>query len=123
MDGDRRSSEVDRARADAGAAFQSYRQVVLQALKDVEDALVGERRQNEYLGSLQQQLQLANEVARRVRDYYTKGLDDYQRVLNALLSQQQLQQRILTARLDLHEQRIALCKALAGDLPLAAPAL
>ena len=118
VDGGFRRAEVDRTRAAAGEAFQNYRQVVLAALKEVEDALVEELRQTEYLESLQEQLKLADQVVVRVRDYYVKGIGDYLRVLTAQLSQQQLQRTYLTARLNLYEARIALCKALAGGLSL-----
>jgi outer membrane protein TolC len=122
IDGGLRRAEVDRARAAAGEAFQEYRRVVLEALKEVEDALAQERQHAAYLESLQEQSGLADQVVLRVRDYYTKGLDDYQRVLSALLSQQRLQRNSLSARLNLYEARIALCKALAGSVPLSRPA-
>jgi len=114
LDGGRRRAEVDRTRAVASAALHSYGQTILEALAEVEDALVREQRQLEYLGSLDRQLELAAQATERIRDRYLNGAVDYQRVLASILSEQQLQRTRIAASGALYENRINLCLALAG---------
>ena len=114
VDGGRRRAEVDRTRAAASAALHSYGQTILEALAEVEDALVREQRQVEYLSSLDRQLELAAQATERIRDRYLNGAVDYQRVLASILSEQQLQRTRIAASVALYENRINLCRALAG---------
>jgi outer membrane protein TolC len=114
VDGGRRRAEVDRTRAVASAALHSYGQTILEALAEVEDALVREQRQLEYLSSLDRQLELAAQATERIRDRYLNGAVDYQRVLASILSEQQLQRTRIAASGALYENRINLCRALAG---------
>lgn len=114
FDGGRRLAEVDRASAAAAEALHDYGQTILVALAEVEDALVRERKQNDYLASLDKQLELARLAEASLRDRHIQGTVDYQRVLTARLSTQSLQRRHLTARRELFGTRIALCRALAG---------
>ena len=101
-------------RAAASAALHSYGQTILEALAEVEDALVREQQQLKYLSSLDRQLELAAEATERIRDRYLNGAVDYQRVLSSILSEQQLQRTRLAASGELYENRINLCRALAG---------
>jgi NodT family efflux transporter outer membrane factor (OMF) lipoprotein len=121
FDGGLRAAEVERTQAAASEAFHGYAQTVLDALGEVEDALVQERRQRERIASLERQLELSAQVMERVRDRYTSGAVDYLRVLDALLTHQQLQRTRLTARRELLQQRIALCRALGGGWALERP--
>ncbi len=121
LDGGLRKAEVDRTRAAASEALNSYAQTILEALGEVEDALIQEQRQGDYISSLNQQLDLAGQVTERVRDRYLKGAVDYQRVLDALLSQQQLQRSLLTARQEQIQYRINLCLALGGGWEMERP--
>lgn len=114
LDGGRRRAEVDRTRAVAAEALHDYGQVVLEALGEVEDALVQEHQQRHYVASLERQLELSSQSIERIRDRYLKGNEDYQRVLSALLSSQSLQRRELTARREMIAFRIALCRALSS---------
>ncbi len=114
IDGGLRKAEVERSRAAASEALHSYGQTVLEALGEVEDALVREHRQHQFIASLDKQLELAEQAIERVRDRYTKGATDYQRVLDAQLSHQQLQRSRLSAERELIEDRIALYRALGG---------
>lgn len=118
IDGGRRKAEVDRTRAIAAEALHSYGQTVLDALAEVEDALVFEQRQRDYLTSLNQQLTLAEQSTERIRDRYLNGAEGYQRVLTSVLAEQQLQRTRLSAQLDLLTNRIRMCRALAGSWEL-----
>ncbi|MBW2605130.1 MAG: TolC family protein [Deltaproteobacteria bacterium] len=118
IDGGLRKAEVDRTRAVASEALNTYGQTILNALGEVEDALVQEQRQRDFITSLDKQLTLAGQVVERVRDRYVQGTMDYQRVLDALLSQQDLQRSHLTARRYLVQYRIDLCRALGSGWAL-----
>jgi len=114
FDGGQRVAEVDRTRAAARAALYDYSSVVIDALGEVEDALVREQQQRLLLQSLDRQLALTAEVVERTRYNYTKGTVDYLDVLDALRTHQSLQRDQLTARRSLISYRIALHRALAG---------
>lgn len=121
IDGGQRRAEVDRTRGAASEALNTYGQTILTALGEVEDALVQEARQRDVIASLEKQLQLAGDVVERVRDRYLKGSLDYQRVLDALISQQALQRSLLTAELNIVQDRIDLCRALGTGWELERP--
>ena len=114
FDGGRRVAEVDRARAVTRQRLYEYGQTVLVAFREVEDALVQERKQAERLRSLESQVRLARQSYERLQQEYFNGVVDYIEVLTALSAEQRLRRDLLTGRLDLLEQRIALYRALAG---------
>lgn len=114
LDGGSRKAEAERQEAGAAEAFHAYRQTVLTALSEVENALAQEQRQTAYLESVDAQRELADAVLERTRDAYRGGQVDYLRVLEALRSQQSLQRQQLTARRELIGYRIDLCRALGG---------
>ncbi len=122
FDAGRLHAEADRNRAVLSETIHTYRQAVLDALEDVESALVTERSRYRYLAALQQQLETTDAVIERTYASYMNGQLDYLRVLESLTSRQSLQRQVLTARRQLIESRIQLCRALAGPLPLDKPA-
>jgi NodT family efflux transporter outer membrane factor (OMF) lipoprotein len=121
FDAGRRRAEVDRVRAVVSERIHGYGQVVLTALREVEDSLVQEQQQRKRIESLEAQLELAQGTLARLRDRYVKGGSDYLDVLSALSSQQDLERELLTARRELLDIRIALHRALAGGFALEAP--
>lgn len=118
IDGGSRKAEVLRTTAVAKEKFYAYGQTIIEAIGEVEDALIREKEQKELIASLEVQLDLATRTAQNVRDRYKLGAEDYQRVLTALLSQQSLQRNIITARQQLISYRISLYRALGGYIPL-----
>ena len=122
LDGGRRAAEVDRTRAVVAERLHAYGQALLDALKEVEDALAQEQKQQDYLASLTRQLELADKVAVETRERYIKGAEDYLRVLTALRTLQGLQRARLTAQRQLIGYRIDLYRALGGGWGLARPA-
>lgn len=112
FDGGLRMAEVKRTRGAAEQSLYDYGQTVLSAVGEVEDALLVEEQQQQYIKSLQGQLDLATQTMDQVKERYLKGVENYQRVLTALTSLQSLQQKMLTARMDLLLNRIELCRAL-----------
>jgi NodT family efflux transporter outer membrane factor (OMF) lipoprotein len=118
IDGGSRAADVQRTEAVSRQRYYDYGQTILEAVAEVEDALVRETQQRLVLQSLEIQLKLAAETIVHVGNRYRQGVEDYQRVLIALLSHQGLQRDILTNRLQLINSRIRLYRALSGPLPV-----
>ncbi|MBN2233248.1 MAG: efflux transporter outer membrane subunit [Deltaproteobacteria bacterium] len=116
FDAGTRQAEAERAFAVVDERLHGYGQTVLEALAEVEGALAREERQRQHIASLQRQLDHADRVAGLLRDTYVRGAVDYLRVLDALLTQQGLEQHLVAARQQLVSYRIALYRALAGGI-------
>lgn len=118
-----RAAEVDRTKAVLSESLNTYEATVLQAFREVEDALARETQQREKAVSLESQFQLATDVIAGLRGRYIQGATGYLDVLGALISQQNLARQILTARRTLIDYRVDLTKALAGSWDMNAPEL
>ncbi len=112
LDGGKRTAEVERTRAVASERLNAYGQAVLDAIGEVEDALVREKQHYVYLDSVQEQLELSKQTVEQVQLRYLKGVEKYERVLTALISMQSLEQKMLKAKQALLVNRIQLCRAL-----------
>jgi NodT family efflux transporter outer membrane factor (OMF) lipoprotein len=121
IDGGRRVAEVQRTRAVLSERINAFGQTYLAAMAEVENALVQENRQREYVRSLARQLDFARRATARVLDSYRKGTTDFTRYLTTLRSYQELQRTHLAARRDWLLFRIDLYRALAGGWELPAP--
>ncbi|MDF1555715.1 MAG: efflux transporter outer membrane subunit [Deferrisomatales bacterium] len=121
FDAGARQAEVDRTRAAAEERLHRYGQISLEALGEVEDALVREQRTGEYIDSLDEQLSHSAAAMERLRDRYVLGSESYLRVLLSLDNHQQLQRTRLRASRELIDQRIALCRALGGGWTMESP--
>ncbi len=121
FDAGQRRAEVKRTKAIVSERLNFYGQVVLTALKEVEDALSKEKRQAEYVSSLRRQLEFSAKATAQTLEKYTKGTADFTRYLTTLLAHQQLQRRYILARRDWILYRIDLYRALAGGWPLPRP--
>jgi NodT family efflux transporter outer membrane factor (OMF) lipoprotein len=119
IDGRRRVAEVERNQAISAEALNNYATLLLNALQEVENALVQERQQRLLVTNLETQVQLARQASALIRLRYINGAIDFLRVLSALLSQQSLERSLLQAQVQLIEYRIDLYRALAGKFPLA----
>lgn len=117
-----RKAEVERTRAVVSEKLNSYGDVLLGSLKEVEDAMSEEARQTEYVASLTRQLELSDKSTKQILENYTKGTVDFTRYLTTLLSHQKLQRTHLQAQLELIHLRIDLYRALAGSWSLPRPA-
>ncbi|MFH2007848.1 MAG: efflux transporter outer membrane subunit [bacterium] len=118
FDGGARKAEVARSRAESREVLAGYGQVILVALREVEDALTRERELGRYLGSLDRQLRLSGAVTKQTQHSYLNGEEEYLRVLDALIKHQALERARMTVQRDLLLNRIALCRALAGGWKL-----
>ena len=116
--GGRLSAEVDRTEAVKQQLLYEYGQTVLVAFREVEDALIQERKQQERMQVLEEQVALARQTYRQLRVEYFNGMSDYLAVLTAIDQEQQLQRDLITAKLTLLDYRIALYRALAGGFEM-----
>ena len=64
---------MSRTKAVASRQLHTYAQRILKAIQEVEDALVREARQREFIDSLAKQLKLSQEVIAKARQRYANG--------------------------------------------------
>lgn len=115
IDGGRRRAEVDRREAVTLERFDRFGALFLDALVEVEDALVQEMYQLDLLEQIDRQLELARSNLQEARMRYTNGLNDYLTVINAINALQQLQRREISERRALLVTRSRLYRALGGS--------
>ena len=94
----------------------SYKQTLLEAFKEVQDALENEKTKTLYLHHLDERLALAKIILERQEAKYRYGMVGYLSVLNAQESLQELEQTRLSQHLELLKYRIALHRSLAGGM-------
>ncbi len=123
IDGGERKAEIQRQKALASEALHTYHQAILNAINDVEDALVSEAHQAQYIDSLAKQLDLNQQAVSRIRDQYTKGGQDYLDVLDSLLDLQSTERELLSAHREMIQFRITLYRALSGSWQMDQPPL
>jgi len=125
FDGFRRQAEVERTLAVVEERLAAYRLTILTAIREVEDALVRERKQHEFVDALRRQIEDARNTLREASQRYQKGLNDYLPVLTALERTQLLTRTLVSAQRELLLFRIDLYRALGGMWPreLTAPAM
>lgn len=117
FEGGRRKAEVDRTRAVAKERLAAYRQTVINAVREVEDALASEQRQRDYIGSLDRRLEAARISYDESINRYRNGLVEYTTVLIQLNTLQSLERSRIQAQYDLLRYRINLYRALGGSWP------
>ncbi len=118
FDGRRRAAEADRTRAVLREQSVKCKQALLQAVREVEDALVRERELDRVLAEKTQQLEWSVMLLDQERRRYRLGLTDYLPVLLALNSQQALERDYVTAQRQRISARIQLYRALGGGATL-----
>ncbi|PPD47110.1 MAG: hypothetical protein CTY13_06055 [Methylobacter sp.] len=121
IDGGRRVAEVERNQAVSAEALNSYATTLLNASKEVENALIQEHQQNQFLSNLDEQVRLAQLATAQIQSRYVNGAIDFLRLLTAQLSQQNLERNRLSAQQQLIDFRINLYRALSGGFPLNYP--
>jgi multidrug efflux system outer membrane protein len=114
FDGRRRAAEVDRSLAVVDENLAAYRQTVLTAIKEVEDALVSESKQREHIKGLEKVLDTARKALKQAGNRYRNGLTDYLPVLTQLLKVQALERDLIQQQTNLVGARISLYRALGG---------
>jgi NodT family efflux transporter outer membrane factor (OMF) lipoprotein len=117
FEGGRRKAEVARTRAVANERLAAYRETVINAIKEVEDALISEQKQREYIRALDRNLELSRDSHREAVNRYRNGLIEYLPVLVELVGLQNLERDRVEAQYTLLQYRINLYRALGGSWP------
>ena len=105
--------EASKARTEQAAA--NYAQVILTAMKEVEDALVAHQMLNERLEQLRIKLVEGTAAEKLARSRYQKGLEKILIVIDTEQRRRLSENEIALTLGDLYEARIALYLALGGD--------
>ena len=113
--GGRLRAEVDQSESIRKQRLFEYVQTILNAFREVEDALVQEQKQVEKIQSIREQVKLAKQTYKQLRIEYFNGMGGYLDVLTALDEVQRLQRNLISAHLNLLEYRIALYRSIAGS--------
>lgn len=109
-----RDAEYELNKALLNEALAGYKQAVVNAYKEVAEALSAEKYGLAYAGSVAGQLELARAVTKSVKQQYINGQLGYIYILNALETEQNLELSEIVARLECVQARIDLCRAIAG---------
>jgi NodT family efflux transporter outer membrane factor (OMF) lipoprotein len=115
LDGGRRKAEVDRTEAVFSEHLASYHKTVLNAFREVEDALVQIMTSEERIRSLQESVNASESAHRLALDRYLQGLSDYLPVLTEQLRHFTAKSNLLTEKRTLISNRIQLVRALGGE--------
>ena len=113
-DGGRRKAEVERARAAMREGLAGYGRALLQALREVEDALATDARQGEHIAGQKKRIELLRQTLGESEARYTGGLSDYLPVLSAQSELQRAESSLLSARKLWLSARVQLHRALGG---------
>ncbi|MGK9172423.1 efflux transporter outer membrane subunit [Yokenella regensburgei] len=112
--GGRLVSSVKLARAQQGAAVLNYRQTVLEALGDVENALVSYRSDQQREAGLDKTIEALQNAFSLASDSYRQGIATFIDVLDAQRQLAQAEQQRAQARVQSSLDLVALYKALGG---------
>jgi len=111
-----RKAEVSRRQAALNEALASYSHDYLTAVRDVETALVLERKQVERMNLLNQELDTAKKLLRESHHRWGQGLTDYLPVLTAVVTVQRLEREIITSHREIVSSRVTLHRAIGGPM-------
>ena len=115
FEGGSRKANADRAEAAWREQLAGYKLTVLTALREVEDALVRGKQQEEYLHQLDIQVRAAEASLRLATDRYLRGVSEYLQVVVAQTAYLNLRRNQISARRALIDLRITLATALGGS--------
>ena len=115
FDGGRRKAEVERNRSLFRENLGNYHQKVLQALQEVEDALVQEQTSSRRIGLLEKRVVATAGSLRLSTERYLQGISEYLPVLTAQVDHAEAQSALLEARRQRVVARISLARALGGN--------
>ncbi|MBD5780956.1 efflux transporter outer membrane subunit [Pelagicoccus sp. NFK12] len=116
LDWGARKAEVQRNEALYEQRLAAFTQLFLEAVESVENALVREAKQSEFLQKLAKQQDLLQRTVNAAERRYTQGIDDYQPVISALQELRAVERNMITAKLDLLAIRIELFRAIGGPV-------
>lgn len=117
FDGGARSAAVTQARAAYDAQAAAYRKTVLDALREVEDALVQAHDMIDEQAAQDRALTAARETLRQTVNQYQAGLLDYLSVVQAQATALSAEQNALSLRAQRLDVAVQLVAALGGGWP------
>lgn len=109
-----RTAKISQQEAILAERLADYRLTILNAVQEVEDALIREEKQRLYIQETQTRLEYAQKALAAARDRYARGVSDFLPVLSALKTVEDLGIECIRAKRDLLLYRVALYKALGG---------
>jgi outer membrane protein TolC len=115
VDGGRRRAEVRRRKAAVQELSSLFGQSYLDAIIELENALVQEKRQIELLSLLEKRIQISKATLDETRARYMNGLSDYLPVILALQARQNLERRQIVEQRALLVARSRLYRAIGGQ--------
>ena len=111
-------ARIDVADYRTQGALVGYRQAIVQAVQQVDDAAAVYRAQQQRLVDLDRALTAAREATRIATERYDRGLTDYLNVLDAERQEYGLEESQVAARQVEAEALVGLFRALGGGWPL-----
>jgi NodT family efflux transporter outer membrane factor (OMF) lipoprotein len=109
------AAEVKRNEGALRQMIAVYKSLLLNAVKEVEDALVQATTQRERVKWLEERVAASDDAFKLSTDQYTQGLIGYLPVLSAEQSYFAAQTELIVARRELVSARIQMCRALGGS--------
>jgi NodT family efflux transporter outer membrane factor (OMF) lipoprotein len=116
LDWGKRKAEVERNQALYKERLAGFTQRYLEAVEDVENALVQESKQREFLNRLTAHRDILLRAAKAAEERYKQGVDDYQPVINALQELRRVERNLVVGKLNLINFRIDLFRAIGGPI-------
>jgi NodT family efflux transporter outer membrane factor (OMF) lipoprotein len=107
-----KKAAVTKAKAVVDEKLNAYKETVLDAIMEVEDAIINEKKQEEYIAALNKSFTASKNTYDEALSRYRKGVEDYLSVLDALTSMQSTENELITAKQNLLVYRITLYRAL-----------
>ncbi len=114
FDGGQRKAEQIRQEAVSDERFHIYRDIVLNAVRDVENSLTDNIYQDQKIEALTKQLHAAKRTLEQAQLSYANGDSSYINVLNSLNNTQSLEQQLATESLVQAKGRVTLYRVLGG---------
>ncbi len=114
FDGNRRKAEVDRAEAEFRGQLAVYHQSILNAFREVEDALARIHASRKRIDMLGDQVNASQNSHRLALERYLQGLSDYLPVLTEQLGLFNAESSLLKAKRQLISDNIQLARSLGG---------
>jgi len=115
FDGGRRAAKVRLSRAEYEETAATYRETVLTAFRQVEDAIAANRLLATQIADQKAAADAASRTSALALTRYRDGAADYLEVVTAQTDALDAQRAVLTVETDLMQARVALVRALGGD--------
>lgn len=114
FNGGRLAAEAERNRDVYDERLLAFGQTVLNAIVEIESALLQEKQQRVLIGDLEEQVAIAKDTLREAKSRYDGGLIDYLPVLTAIDVEQRAALGLVQAHRQLISYRVQLLRALGG---------